>query len=546
MDCLWLKMIWLHLIALRFMLCILPQTGLISEREFSESSELTAANVFGIVNNGHSSQPVLFPLLSSGLPFLLLQYISKLFPSIITPYTLLLVPRFFMTITSLVVDILTYKISLKLYNSQEKAHYASLMFASSAISWIFCTRTFVATFQLVLVTTILFLIICKDYSHNQVLLISYLSSLATYVDVQSAGMVLLPLVFWLLRSRTTFVSKAISLLLGCTFTFAILTLIDCFFSTPEKLVDLYDTGIQQMSNLFIKLNFAPYDQFSKYIEVTAIDFQAAKLLLVLSPLYLFAFWKTFTQTHNGAISNLKWSVNMMWTLITANLLLVLLFTPHDYYVLLSLTVPLVVLGSFCLSHIKHVKLLCGSWMVLNIFTFLCFGMAYEGGMLPCIEYLHSIVKTHSQISNNSDINVLFYRTPLPPIHLINWPAKESTTRTTVSALQIQHSMETDLKLLEMHINRSLIYDNSIMYIIFPASIPCKTYMHLNSMYHLELFFEFFPHLTFIDPIWQHGNGCVEESRTFSKVLGLSSLKMYRITHLSRPTKHTIHYNIFSQ
>lgn len=35
-------MIWLHLAALRFMLCILPQTGLISEREFTESSEIMA------------------------------------------------------------------------------------------------------------------------------------------------------------------------------------------------------------------------------------------------------------------------------------------------------------------------------------------------------------------------------------------------------------------------------------------------------------------------------------------------------------------------
>ena len=42
MEITWFKVIWLHLAVLRFMLCILPQTGYIFPDEFFQSPEIAA------------------------------------------------------------------------------------------------------------------------------------------------------------------------------------------------------------------------------------------------------------------------------------------------------------------------------------------------------------------------------------------------------------------------------------------------------------------------------------------------------------------------
>uniref|UniRef100_H2YHV1 Mannosyltransferase n=1 Tax=Ciona savignyi TaxID=51511 RepID=H2YHV1_CIOSA len=187
----WLKMIWVHCAALRYMLCILPQTGYIFPDEFFQSPEIMAGDLLDIASyrtwEWDSSKParnIVFPLVSSGIPYMVMRYLSGIFGSqnIITPYTLLLGPRLWMTTLSFVVDYLIYRLAVKCYNGNTVvADVAVNLFATSYTCWVFCTRTFSNTAELLLLAILLNLVVIPIGKEHNVKNIFDMNAKATLV-----------------------------------------------------------------------------------------------------------------------------------------------------------------------------------------------------------------------------------------------------------------------------------------------------------------------------------------------------------------------------
>nr|XP_006823840.1 PREDICTED: GPI mannosyltransferase 4-like [Saccoglossus kowalevskii] len=98
-------------ITLRIILVILPQNGFVYPDEFFQNPEVIAGDVFGYevytpweYNNNSPCRNILFPLISSAVPFILLKILNIFFKDIVTTYTLLIFPRMFMLLVSFILD----------------------------------------------------------------------------------------------------------------------------------------------------------------------------------------------------------------------------------------------------------------------------------------------------------------------------------------------------------------------------------------------------------------------------------------------------------
>lgn len=518
------------------------------------------AKVFGVLSshqktvNSSLAQPVLYPLASSGLPFLLLKYCFNFYPAILTTYTLLVVPRIFMTAKSLIIDSLIYRISLQSCSNPETAHYACILFASSFATWIFCTRTFAATYQMIFFSAILCIIIDDTYSHWRGLTLSSIATVAIHIDSTYATLVCIPLIFWILKTRETVFPKLLCFVFGNFFTVACLSLIDCFYADPNQFQQLYKTEVHFKSlwQWACKLPEVLFNKFEAHDNNGYLmDSQATwAVLWAFVPLLFLCCWNKFFGQNSAFAEQVKSYVQMMWFLVISSFMSYFLWPGENNLLLLPVFVPLIVLSAANVHLLTSTKLCAIMWILFNVVAFLFFGMLNEGGVLPSMGYLHSVASTHNQMQQslgNTQINILLYHTQKPPIHLINWPAGKLTT---ASILDINVQVINSFDFLEKHINESLQLETSILYVVTPASITCDAYHLLHDNYLTELYFDLFPHFTLIDPVWQHESGCLTDL-TFSHMLQHLSLNMYRVQHLSTSLKlenlhHTIQYKSFAQ
>nr|XP_023026482.1 GPI mannosyltransferase 4 [Leptinotarsa decemlineata] len=165
-------------ILLRILLVLVPQTGYIHPDEFFQSVEVLAGKFLDIECSPPWEFNVTFPLRSMTIPYFTigqsyksLRYLNSLSElyfqkTILGPYLLLVVPRLLMCLLSFLVDYCLYKICS---NNNEKCKSRLVILASSYVTIVYGTRTFSNTVELVLFSTLIYLV-CESLTFSNIVL----------------------------------------------------------------------------------------------------------------------------------------------------------------------------------------------------------------------------------------------------------------------------------------------------------------------------------------------------------------------------------------
>ncbi|XP_076807703.1 GPI alpha-1,2-mannosyltransferase 4-like [Clavelina lepadiformis] len=587
MEITWFKVIWLHLAVLRFMLCILPQTGYIFPDEFFQSPEIAAGDVFGYMNHltwewnaAKPARTIIFPVISSGIPFLFLKFLKLSFGFLITPYLLLLAPRLWMTLLSFILDYCIYQIALRHYTDRALAHTSVFIFASSYTVWVYCTRTFSNATELMFVAILLnYCVIpsvnrCRllrqsieQYRYTTAKLIGAILVSGFFIRTSFVAFAVIPTLYWifpdfirenLVQSFYRCMCNAMLLFMPVLITCFFFACCDCMYFQPDKFSQLavilqnldINSFVRWMAEIpWTPINIMQYNLKNSNLEKHGLHpwylHTLVNLPMLFGPLLLVFLRSCLLSVRSDKDQKIKEDKYQLSLLVGTFLcgLVLLSCIPHqEPRYILPLIVPLCVVSAKAVHPFQMHKLLTSLWLCFNIVAFIAFGIIHQGGMLPCMEHLHSVVKTHSEMNpsgGNHTLNIYFYKTYMPPVHLLAWPANNPNLLVNVVDLAGQ-----DLNVLEKVINSSVgVTENN--YLVYPASLPCDQHAKLQKSYHLELYFRFFPHLSGenLPNLNNDCNGNIPDGSYFLKVLNQMSLNLYKVHSRITTNRKSV---IFSQ
>ncbi|XP_076250422.1 phosphatidylinositol glycan anchor biosynthesis class Z isoform X1 [Rhynchophorus ferrugineus] len=162
------------LAALRIFLIFLPQNGYIHPDEYFQSVDVLAAKIFGVEHSPAWEFNTTFPIRGMTIPYfttgmcffflrdindLAMEYLSL---NVVSPYFLLVMPRFIMGLFSFTVDYCLYKIC---YNNNEKYKTRLIVLGSSYVLLVYSTRTFSNSIELILFSLLL-LFVCESQTFS--------------------------------------------------------------------------------------------------------------------------------------------------------------------------------------------------------------------------------------------------------------------------------------------------------------------------------------------------------------------------------------------
>lgn len=157
---------WL-LVVLRIALTLAPQTGYIHPDEYFQSIEVLNSDVFNVAavrpwefNITYPVRSVALPYAIMGAPLVLLKCLAPFLNlwfdiNIVTPYTLLIIPRLACCLLSFVTDLCVYRICL-IYGQNYRARLMTL--ASSYVMLVYGTRTFSNSVEMTLSSFLIYLV----------------------------------------------------------------------------------------------------------------------------------------------------------------------------------------------------------------------------------------------------------------------------------------------------------------------------------------------------------------------------------------------------
>ena len=523
------------------------------------------------------ARTVVFPFLSSGMPFMALKHIASIFDYQITTYCLLIVPRLWMTLLSLINDIVTYKLAYKLFHNKNIASIASLLYASSYTTLVFCTRTFSNSAETTLFGLLLYLVILKqnndsdsskvppgninlkkDTNTKVPVLLSVVIVCGLFTRISFIAFLVVPLAYWLCQSinekdlANSFLlvfMRAVSLLPGAFLTIVFFLFCDCCFFKYDLIAEfsiaLLHQNLTSLSNAVKSLpvtplnavrynfnisNLAKHGIHPRYVHVAInLPLMFTPVVLVLIP--AFFNFATYLRTHDK-IGNKKYVLLLLGTVLFS--LAVLSFVHHqEPRFLLPLIVPLVVLLSRCLYPLSSCKLLLIVWFLCNFFCYVLFALFHQGGVIPSLTYVNSLTKSNSgELSKGGNVEVIYYHTYMPPVHLAAIPQHSTANQVHVSDLA-----GSSYQRLEVTLDSSL--PHSAVYLVVPATLPCDQLKRLRNHYLLEQKYSVFPHLSIEDPPWSgqscaHVGGGVTNFNYFVWVLSRMTLSVYKVKLLGAP------------
>lgn len=530
-----LKLLWSNLFGLRFMLTILPQNTYILQEEFSESPNKLAGDILGLdtvtlpdVEVEESN--ILFPLLSSGPPFLLLRAIRDFVATreVVTPYMVLVLPRIWSTIISLLCDVYIYKLSINCGSTSKEATVAMALFASCHITWVFFTRTFSAGIESFLFAAML-CIITKDAMKTSDGKNSASSYSGMFVDGLKLSAMLVvgiscnpffvaysvfPLTYWMLkpiRHQALYAAVKRTVVGGTSFLWSVFV---CSLMVKLCNEAYRDPGIvpQFTSPAFLLSKLSewaadPYTSFSS-VDIQLEDVLLLKTYIVAILVVLFFMYGPLTVVSTrhfrqlGTAGSYGYSVLLFSTMST--ILMATIISAKSLTVLIPIIIPLTVLtAKFQMSGCMVIV-----WCAYNLVAFLVTGIEIQAGIIPSIEYLHSMAKVHSRVARSHKdlmLTAVFYETAAPSRHLAAWTNMPIGSTFDPEGFQDfledrhvgLHFIDGNGKSIQTLLDKLLlIRPETTLFLVMPAAVPCRLIFKLHMLYDLQLYRQFFPHLMY--------------------------------------------------
>ena len=164
----YLARVWTLLALLRVLLTILGQTGYIHPDEFFQGLEVVSGNVFNcsadifeawefrVSDDQKPLRSILVPYLFYGTPLMMLKALAQTGIISVNGFSLILIPRLFMTLASFLVDFCLLRVCQML---KLDAKSALAVLASSYVSLVYLTHTFSNSIEAILFAVLVYLVV---------------------------------------------------------------------------------------------------------------------------------------------------------------------------------------------------------------------------------------------------------------------------------------------------------------------------------------------------------------------------------------------------
>lgn len=441
------------LLIARFVLCAIPLTGYIHPDEFFQSPEVMAGDVLNLNTTRtwewdvkQPARSIIFPGISSGLPFMVIKFMNAVCQTKITAYCLLILPRIVMTAVTYTIDTQIEKISHMIYSSPDKktdqkgTEMAIFLYRSSAVTLVFLTRTFSNTIEAALFAILLWMLL----KHLQVKEPDTVSSCCTttiLTAITTIGCFVRPTFLFfavfgaiiysvhLLINRQQFVVQMILGLLTLI-TFGLLAAVaDSLYFSCNKNFEFILTPINLIIYNLDELNLRLHGEHPRYLHLLV---NCPLLFGPLSLVFVFATFLIAKQTYYASeykdnVQSNRVILQLVGSLFTA-LLLLSYFKHQEPRFLVPIITPMCLVSSWFLIKQKQIlKPFMFVWLIFNALMVTWFGFVHQGGIIPSLSYLNNKIHQRTQ-TPCTQYKILFWYTYMAPSHLLAFP-KEATVLT---------------------------------------------------------------------------------------------------------------------
>ena len=452
----WLRAAYFVLVILRFIWPCFLQNGYLYPDEFFQSSEIMARDIFQINSTvtweWNKEFPVRSPVsafLTSGIPFLFMKILSKYIN--LSPYLLLIFPRIFMTLFSLLsFDFPLYIISRRL---KLKPFYSLFVLATSYVTNVFATRPFSNTLETGIFGILLALFINPDYnspsdsSKNvgkanhltkyKCILIGSLTSLGFFCRQTFLLFALVPYLAYFIcemKSQKQHLLQIMAKVMFMAFG---------FFITSVGFITLdswYFGHLQHGKIVLTSWNFIKYNSLQSHTHghhPFFIHFLVNMPLLFGPMAFLFytklgsllckfcGLSQIETDNQLKAKNHLKYNSFLILCILVPVLILSLI--PHqEPRFIMPVILPLVLL--FCSKVVgsNYFPTIMMSWFIWNIIGCIFFGVLHQAGIVPSMLHLQRVINNNVQsLQEPYCHHVVYFHTYMPPGHLLAWPINVS-------------------------------------------------------------------------------------------------------------------------
>ena len=444
------------LLLLRFILCCWPLTGYIHPDEFFQSPEVAANDVLGFKTTRtwewdatFPARSIIFPTLSSGLPFLLLKMIKSLFGIQFSSYVLLLLPRLWMTLLSSVTDIALGKMAEKIYiynnqneRNQQRKDICILLFRSSAVTMVFLTRTFSNSFETILLALFLWRLLLhanqesflKDLNATTIIL-SLITIFGFFIRptfILFAAFGSLAYLLLCIKNRKIFSQAAIAVL-TVIIAGLVFILIDSKYFSP---VDEFKLSITPFNLIKYNLDETSLHLHGKHPRFLHLVVNCPLLFGPLFALFILATADVALFSYRMPKGKRK-ELNLIFLAASAWLAIFLLsyFKHQEPRYIIPIISAMSLVTAWTLERRPTLwKGLLRFWVTFNTALFAWFGFVHQGGIIPCLSHLNKEMSLRGAVPNGGSCiqyDLLFWYTYMAPQHLIPKPDGSNNTKITL-------------------------------------------------------------------------------------------------------------------
>ncbi|XP_048397819.1 GPI mannosyltransferase 4-like [Stegostoma tigrinum] len=497
-------------------------------------------------NTSYPSRSVLIPLITTGFSFTTLKALhnSGLFDRIINGYSLLVFPRCYLTCVSFILDYSIYHLACLWGEDPWKA---LTLLSGSHVMLVFYTRTFSNAIEAVLFALLL-LLVAMDIKQASVathekkerrkkkhfigiVLVSGFFNRPTFI-----GYALVPMLLWLsydqkgmlqfgLRQMVKHFFGLLSSVIATSFLFIVTDAL-YFGSLFERAWFLKDGN--NIYTLFVNI--------SQHLVLTPVNLILYNLdeksliahgshpwfthltvngLLLFGGLHLAAVTagvKTIVSKfackasgHTPLKDNLenKFPTKFSMTAQVTEYLLLVYFIPIVVLSMFShqepryispLIVPLVILSASKCEMLSWKVVI----VVFNLLGSVFFGCLHQGGLIPCLSYLEKVLHSENPLLSQTEQNLVFYHTYMPPRYLLNVKSDEKLIRIIdLGGSDVSVLTNTVNELLGSSASKHFGNKQEMdIYVIAPGTVQDDV---KNCGFQWKTVASFFPHLTMEDP-----------------------------------------------
>nr|XP_033797993.1 GPI mannosyltransferase 4 [Geotrypetes seraphini] len=444
------KAVWSVLSLFRLLWCLLPQTGYLHPDEFFQSPEVMAGDVLQLqVFRPWEFLPpspcrsVVSPFITSGISFWVIHSLQQLdiLKNPPSSYTLLVFPRFFVTLSSFLLDLCIYHVA-PLWGADRWPALALL--AGSYVTTVFYTRTWSNAIEGLLFALLLLLVSSdaapgtlampqhsrrKQSSLLGVLLVTGFFNRPTF-----PAFAVVPVLCWagrLSRYNVLQMTKELlKLVPSATATAIVFIVADTLYFTPvqcQKSSILSFVAHVGWNAVGTPLNFLTYNlspsQLAQHGTHHRLTHLVVNGILLFGILHLWAL-SALTKSCMYCLCQMKRThkmppgpVPVLLLFCFVPLTLLSMFSHQEPRFLIPLILPLVLLNARG-SKIARWRF---AIVCFNVAGAIFFGLLHQGGLVPALGHLEKILRSESQQNNASSVTLLFAHTYMPPRFLLSIP-----------------------------------------------------------------------------------------------------------------------------